>query len=153
MPDRAELTGVQQGLDTAAVGVEAQFVADDMQLAGCLGRLQHRPRLAGVHGHRLLAEHVRPGRQRGQGHGRVLDRGRGNADQVDLVAIQHDAPVVVGLWDAELVRCGLRAAHARAGERHDLRVLDVGKGWQVGVAGEAGANHRRTYGHVFLPLQ
>jgi len=104
-------------------GIEAVLEADDQLLPAGGGRVDHLARVAGVHRHRLLDQHVLPRLQR---RDRVLGMnavGRADADRVDIRLLQHAPVVGEEVGDAELLlRPGQRPfADVGDGRRADVR--------------------------------
>ena len=90
---------------------------------GLLGRLGHRLGLRDRVGQRLLAEHVLAGLERGDGDLGVRVTRGADVDQVDVVPLDHAAPVGLGARPAQPLGgvgdrrpgCGRRARSAGAG--------------------------------------
>ena len=129
----------------AALGREAEFIADHVDSAGLFRRRQHRARFAGVAGEGLFAEHMATGldrlkRQRAMG----VRRGR-NGD--DIGPGRDDRRAEIGeVFGNAVGRGALRRARRIAADEAHHVVTRPAKGGDLNAAAESGADDERTQG-------
>ena len=111
MADLAQIAAVDQLGDARPRRVEAQFVVDHVQPFGLARRVQHPARLARVHRGGFLAQDMRAPFNRAKHHRRVHHRGRGDADEVERMRVQHLFPIVIDRLDPVRLGGGPGAGH------------------------------------------
>jgi hypothetical protein len=132
--------------DAAAIGVEAQLMVNHMDPPELFSLVKHGLSLGGVHGCRLLAEHVGAMIERGQGHGRMHIGGGGYQHEIELVIVEHGPPIVIDMRHAKSVCGSPGAVHAAGGKGDNFSTRHMGDGRQVGSAGEASADNTNFHG-------
>src|SRR5215831_14062616 len=104
-------------------------------------RCSHAARLFGIHSHWLLAEYVLAAVQSCEGDLAVSYHRRDDADQIDIIPLNHATPIVRHVRNAELTRDRFRVRASSAGDRHELRVLAVHERGDLGRTREARADN------------
>jgi hypothetical protein len=136
----AEHAGVDLGLQALRLRAEAVREVDHESLAGGLGRGHHLAPLGGRHRHRLFAQHMAAGGQRGQRQLLVELVGRADADRIDRFGRQQAGEVGVAALDAELLADLAQAQRIGVGDRDHLDRGVLAPALDVHAA-DAQANH------------
>jgi hypothetical protein len=85
------------------------------------GMLEHRARVLGRRGERLLANDVEPAIEGQVGEARVLRRRDADVDEVEAGrGVQHRLRVLVDLGAGDELRCLGAASRVRVGDGHDI---------------------------------
>src|SRR5215831_18300151 len=106
---------------------ESEFVVYERQHTLVAGALSHAPRFRGIHRHWFLAQHMLAAIQGRERHFAVCYYGCDDADQIDIVALDHATPVFGHVRNAEFTRDLLSVFTARAGNRYQGGVAAMGK--------------------------
>jgi len=136
--DLAQHPGVHLPFESHALLGETIGEVDHNPFARLLRGGEHLARLAGVHGHRLLAQDV-TARFEGRQRERLVEFvGCPHAHHVQLLLVQHLLAREIAPSDAELVADFGQARRVHVGHGHDLRV-----GMRL-VTGDVMASHAQT---------
>src|SRR5262249_52947219 len=87
----------------------------------CCSPLCHLARFRGIQGHRLFTKNMLTVLEGGERNLLVSSRRRYYADQVDIRARNHVAPIIADISDLEFLAYSLRVLSMRAGDRDYLR--------------------------------
>ena len=96
MADVAQIALFDHAGYQRAIGVEAQFVVDHVQVSCGARRRKHDAGLVGVHRHGLFAQDMRAQSQCCERHRGMQVGRRGDADQIGAMLGQHCLPVGIG---------------------------------------------------------
>ena len=97
MPDFAEIPRSNEPLNLPVVGIEAQFMVNQVQAARLSRNVQQLPRLPRVQRHGLLAQDMGTSLQCGTRHSSMQISRCRHDHKVCMMARQHLLPIIVGM--------------------------------------------------------
>ncbi len=144
----ADAAGADQFQHTRKQGMKTIVVRLDQDIARPFGRIDHRPRFAGIHRERFFAQHRLAGLQGGYRPARMAARRQAVVDEVHAVTRHQGRVILFDLRDPVFLRerCGTRRFTRR--DRTDRDTLDRCRGFDERIAGNPRCTEKSYSNHL-----
>ena len=141
VPELANLTALPQLAHLHATRQKPQLVIHQREDAFLACAFSHAPRFVCVHRHGLFAQDCPAGLERSKRHFAMCDDGCNDADQIDIVTLDHAAPIIFDVRDLKFARDFFSMLTMSAGDGDDLRSFAILEPGNLRRAGKACADN------------